>query len=204
MNPNEPLPDSAGSQQSAPSQLSENLTEGVAQQPAISPVSQPTTVSLTNDDEGALNGGILERFRKFFRFKTRKTRKSKNKSPEPNNMPRSLQFAYDSFRRGEILPFDISAVETAIAREEEANARTIYGRGLIFGYLFLIVLLAIFPLLLWAGIIFLASEKSEDFTKGLRDLQDFTLAIMGALSGVSGWAGFVVGRYFQGDKSGSK
>ena len=62
------------------------------------------------------------------------------------------------------------------------------------GYLGLVALQTIVPLVLWTAITW---GQPSSFSGGLRDLQDFVVAVSAGLSGVSGLAGFVIGRYFR-------
>ena len=77
---------------------------------------------------------------------------------------------------------------------EDIKARGQYGPLVIKGYLLLVVLQTMVPLVLWTAITW---NQPSSFTSGLRDLQDFVVAVSAGLTGVSGLAGFVIGRYFR-------
>lgn len=77
---------------------------------------------------------------------------------------------------------------------EDIQSRRYYGRLLIWGYIGLIALMTLGPLLLWAAV----STWGDpiEFRSGFKALQDFVIALLASLSGVAGMAGFVVGRFF--------
>lgn len=77
---------------------------------------------------------------------------------------------------------------------EEAAARTRYGRLLVQCYLALLVVLLVGPFLSW--IVISQLDSASQFTKGLRDVQDFAVAMIGGLGALGGLVGLVIGRYF--------
>lgn len=77
---------------------------------------------------------------------------------------------------------------------EDAMARTQYGPLVVKGYLGLVALQTIVPLALWTAVTW---GQPSSFSSGLRDLKDFVVAVSAGLAGVSGLAGFVIGRYFR-------
>jgi len=77
---------------------------------------------------------------------------------------------------------------------EDVIARTQYGPLVVKGYLGLVALQTIVPLVLWTAVTW---GQPSSFSSGLRDLKDFVVAVSAGLAGVSGLAGFVIGRYFR-------
>jgi hypothetical protein len=82
---------------------------------------------------------------------------------------------------------------------EDVVARAQYGPLIVKGYLGLVALQTIVPLLLWTAVTW---GQPSSFSSGLRDLKDFVVAVSAGLAGVSGLAGFVIGRYFR-ERAGS-
>jgi L-cystine uptake protein TcyP (sodium:dicarboxylate symporter family) len=95
-----------------------------------------------------------------------------------------------AFDRGAPTRFDVADLETL--------DRSHFGRVVIWGYLLLIALVVVLPLIVWAVL----SGGGAEFDKGLRDVQELTVAMIAGLSGVAGLAGLVMGRYFN-DRSSS-
>jgi hypothetical protein len=89
-----------------------------------------------------------------------------------------------AFGQGDPANFDVTDLDT--------EDRSHYGRVLIWGYLVLVALVSVLPLLVWAA---LASDGAE-FDKGLPNIQNLIVALLAGLSGVAGLAGLVAGRYF--------
>lgn len=78
---------------------------------------------------------------------------------------------------------------------EEVAARSRYGPLVIKGYLGLVAMQVSVPLILW--FIAVTWGQPSAFSSGLRDVKDFVIALSAGLSGISGLAGYVIGRYFR-------
>ena len=78
--------------------------------------------------------------------------------------------------------------------DENWHARRRYGPILLWSYIGLVAALTVGTLLVWSAVSLWG--RPSEFTSGLRSVQDFVGAMLGGLSPIAGFAGFVVGRYF--------
>lgn len=74
------------------------------------------------------------------------------------------------------------------------RGRERYGPPVINGYIFLVALQVIVPLLI---LLIATWGQPTIFSGGLKDVKELIVALSASLSGVSGLAGFVIGHYFK-------
>lgn len=112
----------------------------------------------------------------------------REKEPPRTSIPESLEiYLQTAFRGNGTATFDLHDVE-------DIRARSQYGPLVIKGYLLLVALQTLGPLVLWTA---LTWGQPSSFSGGLRDLEDFVVTVSAGLTGISGLAGFVIGRYFR-------
>lgn len=83
--------------------------------------------------------------------------------------------------------------KTVSFQEEEVVAREELRKQIIRGYLWLLPVLTLGPLVILAV---MAALTGESFVSGIAPIQSIVTATTGVISGLAGLAGFVVGRYF--------
>jgi len=94
-------------------------------------------------------------------------------------------------------PDDVDAAPFSAAglvETENLVARSLYGKLLVWCYVVFVAAVLIVPFVSWA---FISQTRSaSQFMSGLRDVQDFALAMLGGLSVLGGFVGLIIGRYF--------
>lgn len=77
---------------------------------------------------------------------------------------------------------------------EDLMARSLYGKLLVRCYILFVGAVLIGPFVAWALIS--QTRSAAQFMGGLRNVQDFALAMLGGLSVLGGFVGLIIGRYF--------
>jgi hypothetical protein len=118
-------------------------------------------------------------------------------SPTPNWLRRLLGPASAGTKSNAGLPgldHHADAERRRLFDIEDIQRRSQYGRMLLWGYIVLLGLFTLLPIILWTVITTFGHPSL--FSSGISNVQSFTVDGVVGLNGLAGMAGFVIGRYF--------